>query len=86
MVKEITYKPFGYSAILVEWEPIIQKSTLNAIIAFKEHITSQKKTTIEDCVVGYNSLTIFYTIPISNLQQEINTLQQLYEVSKVREK
>ena len=62
MLKYPTYKPFGKTAILIEWQAIIDEETLDDIVLFKEKIKKEKAILIIDFVIGYNSLTIKYNV------------------------
>ncbi|WP_405564998.1 5-oxoprolinase subunit PxpB [Polaribacter sp. Asnod6-C07] len=78
MINNITYKPFGVKAILIEWQSIIDNEILDDIFLFKEKIISINKTEIVDIIQGYNSLTIVYENFISNLNDEVHQLKLVY--------
>ncbi|APZ46349.1 allophanate hydrolase [Polaribacter reichenbachii] len=79
MVKKITYKSFGANAILIEWQSIIDDKILEDILLFKEKITSTEKTEIVDIIQAYNSLTVVYKNYISNFNDEVHQLKQVYK-------
>lgn len=83
MKNDLTYKPFGKKAILIEWQPKIEKNILKDIIAFKEKIFRQKQLQIEDIIVGYHSITLKYKQEISNFQEEVIVLQNIYKSTDV---
>ncbi|MBU3010585.1 5-oxoprolinase subunit PxpB [Polaribacter vadi] len=78
MIKNITYKPFGVKAILIEWQSIIDDKILEDILLFKQKITSTNNTEIVDIIQGYNSLTIVYEHFVSNFNDEVHQLKLIY--------
>lgn len=75
----LTYKPFGPSAILIEWPAQIDEDIIRNIAAFERSI--QKKENISDTIIAYNSLTICYNREV-NFDIEITQLQKQYEEVK----
>jgi inhibitor of KinA len=80
LANKVTYKPFGNSAILIEWDTRIDKKILNDIIQFKEKISLQNKQEYTDFIIAYNSLTLLYKRPISDFKQEVERLQLIYNL------
>lgn len=78
MLDQLTYKQFGNRAILIEWPAKIDEEILKDILQFKEHIISNKKDFIEECITGYNSLTIIYLREIIDFSSEKKSLESLY--------
>ncbi|MFK8059947.1 MAG: 5-oxoprolinase subunit PxpB [Polaribacter sp.] len=78
MDKEISFKPFGKKAILIEWKSIISDEILKDILSFKSKIENQKKVFFTDLIVGYNSLTIKYIKEIKNFEEEVKNLKSIY--------
>lgn len=78
MDKNITYKSFGNQAILIEWESVINKEILNDILEFKYKIEQQKEIKFSDLIVGYNSLTIKFNQPFTDLEIEKKVLKSIY--------
>jgi inhibitor of KinA len=76
---EITYKPFGEQAILIEWQSIIDDSILTDIISFKEKVRLANTINIVDLVQSYTSLTIIYNHQIKNFKAEVALLKSIYE-------
>lgn len=72
---KIIYKPFGSSAILIEWPSEISEEILLDILAFKRQLSAIKS---EDIIVGYCSLTILFHSPISDFKKLKKQLQSLY--------
>lgn len=79
MSNQLTYKPFGDKALLIEWPATINEEILADILQFKERILADKSARIVECVSGYNSLTIVYTEEILDFKSEVTSLASLYE-------
>ena len=79
MLFELTYKPFGERAILVEWPSVIDKNILKDIILFKEKINKNNIKQILDLKSAYNSLLIVYDSEIENFKSEFVTLNKIYK-------
>ncbi|WP_456377633.1 5-oxoprolinase subunit PxpB [Lutibacter sp.] len=74
----VTYKPFGNTAILIEWPSIISKDIINNIHLFTVNIKKNKLEYILEMNYVYNSLLIIYdSDKIDYLSLEKN-LKQLY--------
>ncbi len=78
MTKNITYKAFGPCAILIEWEPKIDEVILQDIIQFKDKISAVEQDLLQDCIVGYHSLTIVYKESLLNFSKKKAFLKTLY--------
>ncbi|WP_299060215.1 5-oxoprolinase subunit PxpB [uncultured Polaribacter sp.] len=78
MGKEITYKPFGKQAILIEWNAVISEVVLNDILSFKYKIENQKKQSYTDLIVGYHSLTIKFKDEIIDFKATVKELKSIY--------
>ena len=83
MLNQLTYKPFGAKAILIEWKPKINEATLNEIIQFKDSVVDYYKDQLNDCIIGYNSLTIIFIEDIFNFQVQKEILISLYKEKSV---
>ncbi|ARV07458.1 allophanate hydrolase [Polaribacter sp. SA4-10] len=79
MVKEITYKPFGAKAILIEWDSIINDEILADILSFKHKIETLREGFYTDLIVGYNSLTIKYSNQFDAYLNEVEALRVIYK-------
>ena len=75
---ELTYKPYGNHAILIEWPSKIDKNILNDILLFKEKIVYHNSKVIVDIINTYNSITIIYDLTIRNIYNEISRLKSIY--------
>ena len=71
---DLSYKPYGNSAILIEWEAKIGKPILDDILSFRNKIISNSSINFQDLIVGYHSLTIKYTNPYKSILNEIEQL------------
>jgi inhibitor of KinA len=81
LVKEITYRPFGRKAILIEWRPLISEEILTNILEFKYKIEQHKEVFFTDLIVGYNSLTIKYINEVDDFSKEAFLLKTIYNLS-----
>ena len=75
----LTYKPYGKHAILIEWPPEIDKNILKDVIFFKNKILQNNDKLILEVINGYNSLTIIYRTTIKKIYNEISALKSTYE-------
>ena len=78
-----TYKPFGNTAILMEWPVKIDEAIINDIISFEKRLNNFD--VIVDTIIAYNSLTIIYK-EFKSFNQEIIQLQELYTVDTIQKK
>ena len=77
MHKDITYKPFGDRAILIEWQPKIDENILKDMIQFKAKIKAQVDG-VYDVILAYNTITIIYKSIFYDFFEEINNLKKIY--------
>ena len=82
MIYKLKYKPFGNQAILIEWPSEINDSILKNIINFELKIKADKINLIEDIIIGYNSLTIKYSVAFESFQNKKEQLENSYYNSK----
>jgi inhibitor of KinA len=78
MAFELTYKPFGERAILVEWPSRIDATILKDILNFKQSIEQNNIKDIVEIKSAYNSLLIIYNSICRNFENDINLLKTLY--------
>ena len=83
MHKNITYKPFGDKAILIEWQPKIDETILKDMIQFKAKIKAQVDGVV-DVILAYHSITILYKSIIYDFFEKVNDLKIIY-IQKVKE-
>lgn len=81
MVFNVTYKPFGERAILVEWPAKIDEVILKDVIRFKTVIVEKNIKSIIELKSAYNSLLIIYDTVCRNFENEVNLLKKLYKSS-----
>jgi len=72
----LTYKPFGSLAILIEWPARIDEAIIRDIVAFEKSITNDQH--IVDTIIAYNSLTIRYQF-LNSFDRTVLRLKGLYE-------
>ena len=78
---DLTYRPFGEKAILIEWPKIIDENTLEDILNFKNSIENENIEVIVDIINTYNSLCVIYDIDIENINDAILELKSIYLTS-----
>lgn len=76
MLSQLTYKPFGKNAILIEWPAIISDEVLQDIVRYKTKIERLLK--LQDVIVGYNSLLLVYNFEIEKFHSKVAFLKELY--------
>lgn len=85
---ELSYKPFGNKAILIEWPQRIDDDILDDIVRLRNALTVQLKKSVEivDVVAAYNSITIIHKHSIKNLTRRVEILKKIYSQSKIQSK
>jgi len=81
----LTYKPFGEQAILIEWPSRIDPEISKNIIAFQRAIQSLQQKNRTDSILSYNSLTLKYNDVIKDVCQEIALLKEVYATPFVKQ-
>lgn len=81
---QLSYKPFGNHAILIEWPSKIDKKILNDVLAFKKSIEINYTKVKVEVINTYNSITIFYDTTIENIYDEFSMLKSLYELQNTQ--
>ncbi|MFY0630535.1 MAG: 5-oxoprolinase subunit PxpB [Flavobacteriaceae bacterium] len=81
---KLTYKPFGESAVLIEWPAKIDEDIIDDIVGFEKAIS--KKVNLLDTVIAYNSLMLRYHEPIKGFDSVIDQLKELYAIEKTEKK
>ena len=76
---QLTYKLFGWSAILVEWPANISQEIIQEIISFERQV--KEIDAILDTIIAYNSLLIRYQNPIVDKELTISQLKNKYTAS-----
>ena len=74
----VTYKPFGKRAILVQWDADYDVNVLEIILNFKNSILKKRTKAILEVITAYNSITIIYEDVIENIYDEILALKSIY--------
>ena len=78
MPSSLTYRPFGERAILIEWPAKIAPEIVQDIIRFRAKIMAVTEAGIEDCIIGYNSLTVLYVEEIPSFERAYEGLKDIY--------
>jgi len=72
----LTYKPFGDLAILIEWPARIDEAIIQDIVAFEKSIANDQH--VLETIIAYNSLTIRYQF-LNSFDRTVSRLKRLYE-------
>jgi inhibitor of KinA len=75
----LTYKPFGDSAVLIEWPKLISIKILNNIRQFAIEIEKQNNQAILDISYVYSSLLIIYDVNNYSFQKAVPFLKSVYK-------
>jgi inhibitor of KinA len=78
-----TYKPYGDSAILIDWHAEISISISNDILEFYKKIKDLKDTNIVEVIIGYSSLTIVFKKRITDYFKEVKSLKEVYNLKDI---
>lgn len=79
--KNLSFKPFGKQALLIEWEAVIDKNINRDIIQFQSLIKEIEGEKIEDLIVGYHSLLVKYKFEIHDFPAKVKALKQVYQAN-----
>ena len=83
MGHKTTYKPYGDSAILIDWHAEISISISNDILEFYKKIKDLKDTNIVEVIIGYSSLTIVFKKRITDYFKEVKSLKEVYNLKDI---
>jgi len=78
-----TYKPYGDSAILIDWHAEISISISNDILEFYKKIKDLKDKNIVEVIIGYSSLTIVFKKRITDYFKEVKSLKEVYNLKDI---
>ena len=62
----------------MEWPARIDEEILQDIIQYQEQIMVYRKDHLEDCIIGYHSLTLLYSDEIADFSAEEEALASIY--------
>lgn len=79
----LTYKPYGNQAILIEWPAQIDEKLIQDILAFQKGIKHQK---IQDIIIAYHTLTLVFNQPYKNFERWVEYLKEIYLSRELNEK
>ena len=83
MGHKTTYKPYGDSAILIDWHAEISISISNDILEFYKKIKDLKDKNIVEVIIGYSSLTIIFKKRITEYFKEVKSLKEVYNLKDI---
>ena len=83
MGHKTTYKPYGDSAILIDWHAEISISISNDILEFHKKIKDLKDKNIVEVIIGYSSLTIVFKKRITDYFKEVKSLKEVYNLKDI---
>jgi len=78
MTFNLTYKPYGARAILIEWPAVIDEVILKDIIRFSDVIERKNIKEIVEIKTAYNSLLVIYESVCRNYENEVEKLKNYY--------
>lgn len=81
-----TYKPYGSSAVLIEWPAIISKDILNDIVVYAEKIKQHEVEQVLEMNFVYHSLLVEYDIFNISFEALVSKLKIIYNESFEKEK
>ena len=76
---KITYKPFGDSAVLIEWPPEMSEPILKDLLSFYEKIQQAHSKHIIEAIQSINSLTIIYDTDLTQFEKLKQWLTNIYK-------
>lgn len=76
---ELSYKPYGERAILIEWPKVIDVSILNDILDFKHNLRKSGIKSLVEVKSAYNSLLIIYNDFYKGFDKEIAIINKIYD-------
>ena len=76
---ELTYKPFGKSALLIEWPAKMSPEILENILAFNQKIKTADKKYIIEIIQSINSVTVIYQSELISFNKVQSEMDQLYK-------
>lgn len=78
-IKFPNIKPVGERAILIQFEPGINETTLKKVLLTKDIIISNVSKQKVEVISAYCSLIIYYTSPIEDVYSEVLEVQRLLD-------
>ena len=78
-----TYKPYGDAAILVQWEALMDESTLYNILDFKQKIDEKCIKSISEIIQSNNSLLVIYNNEITNFSELKTLLESTHKTLEI---
>lgn len=78
MNTQISFRPYGAHAILVEWKPEINSDILFDLLRFKKHLEQEKSKRIAEMRSAYNSLLVIYKEAFFSFENEVKWMRLVY--------
>ncbi|WP_166964248.1 5-oxoprolinase subunit PxpB [Yeosuana marina] len=75
---QLTYKPYGERAILIEWPSIISEAILYDILAFKKAILKDKQEEGVELNSAYRSLIVIFKDTSIDFKKQIHYFKNIY--------
>lgn len=75
---QLSYKPFGESAVLVEWPSQMKEEILKDILLFHQKINQKNINEIIETIQSINSLTVIYDNNLISFHYIKKVLQEIY--------
>ena len=79
MAYQLSFKPYGERAILVEWPKLISDDILKDVLRFKSNIDYSDVTHIREVRSAYNSLLLVYSHFEKGFQDDVDLLKKIYK-------
>ncbi len=81
---ELTYRPFGEEALLIEWPSRIDEEILYDILSFQKSIEEKLSTKIEETVNTYHALTVFFNDGVITFRELVEELKEIRKAEKTK--
>jgi inhibitor of KinA len=86
MVHNLSFKPLGEHAILVEWPQVINEAILKDILNLQQKLRKINIKSLVEVRLAYNSLLIIYDKYYKGFDVEISLINKIYGTDNVSEK
>lgn len=85
MSPKVTYKPFGESALLIEWPAEINESILYEILKVQKLLEKKLEEVLIESVNAYNSLTLIYRKDVIDYDRLLSDIKNCLQTIKLEE-
>ncbi|MEL0456695.1 5-oxoprolinase subunit PxpB [Flavobacteriaceae bacterium SZ-1-7] len=83
MAYQLSFKPYGEHAILVEWPKLISEDILKDVLRFKTNIEYSDVANVSEVRSAYNSLLLVYSHFKRGFQDEVDLLKKIYNSNTI---